>query len=70
MLDPTVARLAVFRLRTLQEAEAAKAGLKKLFNQMSLKLHPDKNPGDELAKEAFQHLTSAHDNLRKLLQIA
>jgi hypothetical protein len=69
MLDVNMARLAVFRLRNLQEAVAAKAGLKKLFNLMSLKLHPDKNPGDELAKEAFQHLTAAHDNLRTLLQI-
>jgi curved DNA-binding protein CbpA len=52
------------------DAQANKAALKKLFNLLSLRLHPDKNPGDPLAKDAFQHLSAAHDALRALLQLA
>ncbi len=69
-LAGTAAQLAVFRFRDLADAQANRGALKKLFNSLSLRLHPDKNLGDPLAKGAFQHLSAAHDALRALLQLA
>ena len=37
--------------------------IKKAFKQMSLKYHPDKNPGDENALKNYQEISSAYDIL-------
>lgn len=37
--------------------------IKKAFKQMSLKYHPDKNPGDESALQKYQDISSAYDIL-------
>ena len=42
--------------------------LKKLYRKMSLKVHPDKNPNDPRAQNAFAELSNAYDK-RNNIQI-
>ena len=37
--------------------------IKKAYRQLSLRYHPDKNPGDKAAEEMFMKLAKAHDAL-------
>jgi DnaJ-class molecular chaperone len=37
--------------------------IKRIFRRMSLKYHPDKNPGDENAEAKFIQITKAYDVL-------
>ncbi|KAG0137954.1 hypothetical protein HOY82DRAFT_319915 [Tuber indicum] len=42
--------------------------IKKAFRKAAKDTHPDKNPGDPLAKEKFQDLQRAHDTLKDNLE--
>ncbi|RPA92441.1 hypothetical protein L873DRAFT_1831135 [Choiromyces venosus 120613-1] len=44
--------------------------IKKAFRKAAKDTHPDKNPGDPLAKEKFQDLQRAHDTLKDSLERA
>ena len=37
--------------------------IKKAFKKLSMKWHPDKNPGDDSAAKKYQDITSAYDAL-------
>lgn len=45
------------------EPEATEAQIKRAFRKLSLKYHPDKNPGDEEAAKQFVEISEAHDVL-------
>lgn len=42
---------------------ASKDDIKKAYRKLASKHHPDKNPGDDKAKERFQEIQSAYDTL-------
>ena len=42
---------------------ASPAEIKKAFRKQSLRLHPDRNPGDDEAKDKFQQVNSAYSCL-------
>ncbi len=42
---------------------ASEADIKKAYRQMAKKLHPDVNPGDKKAEEAFKELNEAYEVL-------
>jgi len=42
------------------ETGAAEQDIKKAYRRLSLKYHPDKNPGDEKAAQMFHRLSKAH----------
>ncbi|GLI70024.1 hypothetical protein VaNZ11_014758, partial [Volvox africanus] len=52
---------ALFRLG----ADLGAANLQKMHKELRLRFHPDKNMGDDLAKEAFQYLQLAYTRLTK-----
>uniref|UniRef100_A0A061QXB2 DnaJ homolog subfamily C member 9 n=1 Tax=Tetraselmis sp. GSL018 TaxID=582737 RepID=A0A061QXB2_9CHLO len=46
------------------EKDASQADIKKAYMKLALKLHPDKNPNDEVAKERFQTLQRVYAVLK------
>ena len=50
--------------------DATPEEIRKKFRKLSLKLHPDRAPGDEHAKEAFQNINTAHRCLSDAAQRA
>ncbi len=42
---------------------ATAADIKKAFRKLALRLHPDKNPGDARAEEAFKRVSEAWNTL-------
>ncbi|CUS15567.1 unnamed protein product [Tuber aestivum] len=50
--------------------DASEDEIKKAFRKAAKDTHPDKNPGDPLAKEKFQDLQRAHDALKDSLERA
>jgi DnaJ-related protein SCJ1 len=42
---------------------AKERDIKKAFKKMSIKYHPDKNPGDAEAAKKYQDITAAYDAL-------
>ena len=45
------------------DEEATDAQIKRAYRKMSIKYHPDKNPGDEKAKKKFQAIREANEIL-------
>eukprot|EP00938_MAST-03A_sp_MAST-3A-sp1_P002462 g2462.t1 len=45
------------------ESSADERAIKKAYRKLSLKYHPDRNPGDEEAAEKFQEITHAYEIL-------
>lgn len=45
------------------ERNATPAQIKKAYRKMSFEYHPDKNPGDEKAKEMFTDINAANEML-------
>lgn len=43
--------------------DASESEIKKIFRKLSLKMHPDMNPGDQEASARYQRLTEAYDML-------
>jgi len=43
--------------------DATESTIKKAFHKLSLKYHPDKNPGDEAAQKKFVEISEAHEVL-------
>ena len=43
--------------------QATKADIKKAYRSLSMKLHPDKNPGDEAAAEHYKKVNRAYEVL-------
>lgn len=46
------------------DSKADEKTMKKAFRKMAMKLHPDKNQDDPLAKEKFQELNEAYEVLK------
>jgi len=61
-----VATLAKDYYKILElEPDATENEIKRNFRKLSLKYHPDKNPGDEVAHQKFVDVNEAHDILSK-----
>ena len=45
------------------DAEATTSEIKKSYRKLSLKFHPDKNPGDKVAEEMFMKIAKAYESL-------
>jgi len=45
------------------EKNADAASIKKAYRKLSMKYHPDKNPGDKKAEEKFKDVAEAYDIL-------
>ena len=45
------------------DTEATTTEIKKSYRKLSLKYHPDKNPGDKLAEEMFMKIAKAYEAL-------
>ena len=43
--------------------QATKGEIKKAFRRLSIKYHPDKNPGDEQAAEYYKKINRAYEVL-------
>jgi DnaJ-class molecular chaperone len=43
--------------------QATKADIKKAYRSLSMKYHPDKNPGDEAAAEHYKKVNRAYEVL-------
>ncbi|KAJ9076160.1 DnaJ- protein scj1 [Entomophthora muscae] len=55
--------LGNFYARLGLKKSASKLAIKKAYRKLSIKYHPDKNPGDEEAKEKFIKISEAHEVL-------
>lgn len=45
------------------DTEATTSEIKKSYRKLSLKFHPDKNPGDKIAEEMFMKIAKAYESL-------